>query len=292
MFLELSNEIDKQISDVFSQDVIDSILPENIDFFGINLKIKTADISLKTYYLHDYSLSLYNDKEDDPLIKFLKNKRMLSFFSVLKDSACPNKEIYEIKIRARSNANMLELFSCMDENISFFGKYKEEIIKLSTMKNFVFSGSDYGAFYFFSVVKDNSNVETLKCYWDNNYKIETDDYFFNFLQESGVNKLIELIPMAKTLIKNCGGHLALEGINYNKDYSEKHKIYITDQNEDLYAGLIKTFPDNFALHKSLLAIASWQKIHKEFYCAGFSIGTDEKGDYIINFYYKFVEEDC
>ena len=291
MFLDANDEIDKKISEVFSADTINSILPENIDYFGINVNVNTGEITLKTYYLEDYSFSLYEGKEDDSLIKFLKSKDMLLFFSVLKDSANSDKEIYEVKIRSRSNSNMLELFSIMEEDISFFSKYKDEIMKLAGMKNVTFENRDYAAFYFFSIVKENSEIKTLKCYWDNNYKIENYDYFFKFLEESGVEKLQELLPITKTIINNCGGHLAFEGINYNKDCSEKHKIYLTDQNKDFYEGLIKTFPDNSEFHNSLKLIENWQDIHSEFYCDIFSIGTDDKGGYIINLYYKFTEEE-
>lgn len=98
------------------------------------------------------------------------------------------------------------------------------------------------------------------------------------------------MPTAKAIIQNCGGHLCFEGINYNERCSEKHKIYITDQ-DCLLGGLKKTFPDNERLHEKLLMIEEWQKFHPEFYCDIFAIGRDSKGSLILNLYFKFVEND-
>lgn len=291
MFLNFNNELDKRISSLFSQEVIESITPENLDFLGMNLSFYDDDISFKTYYLHEYSLACYNNQEDnEPLIKFLKSKDMLNFFSVLKDSAYKDTEIYEVKISARNNRNMLELFSFLEQLISYFPKYKDEIIKLSTIKNRAYEGYDYAALYFFSVVKKGADIKSFKCYWDNNYKILDDDYFFNFLENSGVTGLQELIPIAKSIVQNCGGHLCFEGINYNEKCSEKHKIYMTDQN-NLIEGLIKTFPDMEFLHKKLRFIEEWQKVHPEFYCDIFAIGKDSKGRLILNLYFRFIEDE-
>lgn len=293
MNLDLNNEIDKRFATLFSNDVIESVNPDNLDFLGMNVSFDDeSDISLKVYYVHDYSAACYNNEEDnEPFIKFIKSKDMLNFFSVVRDSAHNNKEIYEVKLSARDNSNMLELFSFLENYISFFGKYKDEIVKLSTMQNRVYDGYDYASFYFFSVVKRNEEVTAFKCYWDNNYKIQNDDYFFKFLEESGVEGFQRLLPVAKTIIQNCGGHLCFEGINYNKDYSEKHKIYMTDQ-DNLYDGLYKTFPENTALHKKLHLIEEWQKVHPEFYCDIFAIGQDDKGNLILNIYFKFIQDDA
>lgn len=296
MELYLDNEIDKKLSSLYPKEVLENAKIGVIDYLGMNItEEKDSDIIFKIYYDDLHSREEYETKyKNDPLIDFLYERDMVFFLEIVRDKDNTECTRFNVGLKNLTNDNVLALFAWMEENISFFPKYKDEIFKLSEIKRYLDEGYKYSSFFFIGIVKNETGVvQVLKCYWLNKnrepHKIFSDENHLNFLENCGVEKFKELIPLTKEAIKNCGRHLCMTGIDYNAECSEKHKLYV-DYPTDVYGGLIKTFPDNEELKKKIILIRDWHEIHNEFYCDGFTIGKDMENKLVLNIYFKFKKE--
>ena len=294
MNLISNNVIDKKLSDSFPKDIIENIIPEKIEYLGISINSLNSDIAFRAYYNAEYSENRYEESKDEPLINFLYEKDMIARIELVNNSSKQGLTTIHAAICHRTNENMSDLFSYLEENISFFSKYKNEIIELSKMIVNPQIKNDHAAMYFITVTKDSSGIKVLKCYFQNCVKknggFPNQDYYFTFLEKCSVDKLKELLPIAKSAIENTQGILSFEGINYNENTSEKHKIYIQDP-QNLYEGLFKTFSNNAELKNQINLIKEWHEVHPEFFCDGFCIGKDDNDNLILNLYFGFVQED-
>ncbi len=294
MLLNMSNEIDKKLSAFFQKEVIENIKLGIIDYLGMNITSEEdSDILFKIYYDDKYSREQYAQYGNIPLINFLYEKDMISFLTMVHDKGNNKCTRFDIGLQCRNNSNMSALFAWLDENVSFWGKYKEEILNMTKMKCSTLEDYDYASLFFLGFVNDKSVIKTLKCHWLNknreNHPIFNDDYYIKFINENGVSKLKELLPITCKALKNCGRHLWMEGIDYNKNSSEKHKIYI-DYPQNLYDGLLKTFSGNKELENKIKLIREWHDIHPEFYCDGFAIGQNSQDNITLNIYFKLKPE--
>lgn len=294
MILNLDNEVDKKIFEFFPEDVIENINPEINDFLGMNITSDSeTDIAFKIYYGNKYSKQVYEKLGDDSLVNFLFEKDMISYLGIVHDKNNSKYTRFDIGLQCRNNSNMQDMFSRLEENVSFFGKYKDEILKLSKMKASMMDDYDYSSLFFLGFVKDKTGIKTLKCHWLNKnregHEIFNDDYFINFIQESGVVKLQELVPYAQSSILNCGRHMWMEGIDYNEKCSEKHKIYI-DYPQNFFDGILKSIPENAEFESKINLIRGWHEIHPEFYIDGFAIGKNVKDNLTLNIYFKLKVE--
>lgn len=288
MELNLNNEIDKKISCLFTKNVIANIKPRINEYLGMNLSSDIdTDIEFKIYYEDCYSRELYEQEKSDPFINFLYEKNMVSFLEIVHDRENETTR-FNIGLQNRNNTNMTELFSWLGNNISFYDKYKDEIFNFSKLKNSRFEGYDYAALFFIGFIKDKfGKIKVLKLYWQNKYS-EQREYYINFIQNSNIKPLQELMLLTTLALNNCGGNLYMEGIDYNEQCSEKHKIYI-DYPTNLYDGLLKTFSDNEKLKREIKLVRNWHELHDEFSCSGFALCKDPKDNLIINMYFKLKE---
>lgn len=289
MLLNLDNEIDKKLSEIYPEQVIKDAQKGVMEYLGMNISENpNNDIQLKIYYENHPSRDLYNNSENkDPLIDFLYEKNMITGLEIVHDKKNKGLTRYNIKLKNRYTNNMLELFSFMEKNIEFFAKYKNEILNFSKLKYSEKPDNDYASLFFMGVEKNNSEVSILKLYWIKHPEFEKE--YIQFLKECGISQLEELLPITFEVEKNCGGNFIITGINYNKEFSEKHKYYI-EYPTNLYDGLIATFPDNNELIKKINLIRDWHEIHTEFFCDGFAIGKDAQNQIVLKFYFMFKKD--
>lgn len=288
------NLIDKKLTRDFSSEVIESIEIGQLDYLGMNFSSKPeSDVDFKIYYAEDYSWNIYEDYKDDSFISFLAEREMIQFFSAVRYKGNEDRPRFDARIERSYNENMLALFSYLEENIEFFHKYKDEILKLSLMKNRDYEGYDYASLYFISMVKVENKIDTLKCYWLNkmreNHEFFNNEYYLKFIEESGVTGLVDLLPVVKEALKNCGANLCIEGIDYTKDCAKKHKFYIRD-GQDILGGLAKTFSEYQNLTDKIKIIQDWMDKHPEFFCDGAAIGKNTENDFVLNLYFKFKKQ--
>lgn len=294
MELYLDNEIDKKLSNLYTKEVLENVKPGVIDYLGMNIfETVDSDVELKIYYDNSFSKEEYEQKYKDPMIDFLYEKDMIRFLEIVYDKDNDECGRFNIGLQNLTNKNVLALFNWLEENVSFFSKYKDEIMKFSTLECSLNDDFKYASFYFIGVVKDNKKIKSLKCYWftrtRESHKILNTENHLNFISKSGVKAFQRLIPLTKEAINNCGNRLLMAGIDYNEKSSEKYKLYIDDPT-DIYNGLLKTFYDNEELKKKINLISEWHNIHQEFNAEGFAIGCDVNNNLILNFYFKFKED--
>ena len=73
MLLNLDNEIDKKLSELYSEEVINNMKSGIMEYLGINIsETPEEDIQLKIYYEYNPSYQLYKESQSkDPLIELL-----------------------------------------------------------------------------------------------------------------------------------------------------------------------------------------------------------------------------
>ncbi len=153
MFLNLDNEIDKKLSKLYSEEVINNMKNGIMEYLGVNIsETPDEDIQLKIYYENNPSYKLYKESQsNDSLIEFLYEKNMISFLETVYDKNNSQFNRYNVKIKNRYKNNMLELFEFWEKNIKFYSQYKDEILKLSQIKYSENPDDEFASLFFFGV---------------------------------------------------------------------------------------------------------------------------------------------
>lgn len=289
MILNPDNEIDKKLSEIYTEETIHNATKDTMEYLGMNIsEAPDDDIQLKIYYENNPSYKLYKESQSkDSLIEFLYEKNMISFLETVYDKNNSQFNRYNVKIKNRYKNNMLELFEFLEKNIKFFSKYKDEILKLSQIKYSENPDDEFASLFFFGIEKDESEIKKLKLYWIKHPEYEKQ--YLETLKSCGIDKLEKLIPLINSTIENCGGNIFMTGIDYNEKSHQKHKIYL-EYPANLYNGLLATFSDNEGLIKKINLIQNWHKIHQEFYCDIVGIGKDAKDNITLNFYFMLKKD--
>lgn len=289
MFLNLDNEIDKKLSKLYSEEVINNMKNGIMEYLGVNIsETPDEDIQLKIYYENNPSYKLYKESQsNDSLIEFLYEKNMISFLETVYDKNNSQFNRYNVKIKNRYKNNMLELFEFWEKNIKFYSQYKDEILKLSQIKYSENPDDEFASLFFFGVEKSESEIKKLKLYWIKHPEYEKQ--YLETLKSCGIDKLEKLIPLVNSVIENCGGNIFMTGIDYNEKSAQKHKIYL-EYPANLYEGLLTTFSYNKELIKKIKLIKNWHEIHQEFYCDIIGTGKDAKDNITLNFYFMLKKD--
>ncbi len=291
MILNKYNEIDNQISKIFSKAAIENINKDSVDYLGININPNMKD----NFYFKIYSQNRihdYSQYSNDYLINYMAQKNMLRFLTMVQDKNNNNFSRYDIGLNQLEDSEYEELFEWLSKNVTIFNKNKDEIIKLSKMKRN--PNKKYSSFHFIGFVKENEEIKLLKCHWINKIRkgssVYKNSYYLNFLKRKNIPAFNELIPYAKSAIRNCKGHIMMEGIDYNENTQEKYKIYVRCYGSaKTYSGLTKTFENNQEMTRKINMIQEWNNIHKEFYCDGFAICKDIYNNLNLNLYFRLYK---
>ena len=293
MILNLNNEIDVQLSENFSKEEIDNVNIANLDYFGMDLlPTENSGIQYKFYYLSRFSDKQYEKQNDVPFVNYVSGE-MKGYLSIVHDHLNKGCNRFDIRIhrKHRSDEEMLQLFSWLDSNVGFFKDYKEEIMRISTMKTVVSQYKYASLFFVGGIVDELKNISLLKCHWANmiepKYEKEFPrEYYIDFLKNCNVKGFNDLLPITEKLFKVCGGKFCMEGIDYCAEGRFKHKIYFVDL-KNLYEGLSEIFEFNPEITKKISMARDWHCCHPEFYCDGIAIGIDSEQNYTLNLYYTF-----
>lgn len=297
MDFDANNEIDKQIRNIFPIETLESVSRKNVEYIGINLSSEpNSDFFYKIYYRDMPSKEIYDKNQKNPILEYLYEKDMVKILQAVYDNIHFNFSKFDIGFKNRTDENMVELFSFLEQNVPLFAEHKDEIINLAQMK--IKSGLDYKyyAFHFCGFVYENGENTLFKSYWTNgvakNSGKYNKEYYINYLKEkSDIPQFYELAQIINEAIDNCGGYLFMEGIDYTKEGAVSHKIYVIYP-ESVYDGLLKSIPDKYEYLKSqLLKVEKWNKVHGErFNCAGFALAKDKKNTLNLKLYYELIGE--
>lgn len=291
MIFDSNNLIDNQILKQFKKDDLDSITNTNVEYFGINIySSDERDFDYKIYYRNKPSTDIYFKNVDASIVNYLKSHDMLQYLQVAKDSSIPNLFKYDLNIKNRTTANMLEMFDYFDKNIPLFSKHKEEIINFSKIKSK--DGEDYIYFSFQHIgfIFDGNKNILFKAYWTNRISRKTHDYYINFLKNSNIKKFNQLAPIADNIINSCKAYIFMEGIDYSESGAISHKVYVIYPKR-VYEGLLTSLPEeNKLLKERLLLIKDWNDLHPELSCEGFAIGLDKDNKLNLKLYYSVSDK--
>ena len=287
--------IDEKIRAVFSEEILESVNPEDIEYFGINLSSDAdSDFVFKIYYENRPSQDIYAKNNRNPILEHLLKLNMVRNLQVVNDNVHFNFSKFDIGLKNRTNENMLNVFSFFEQNIPLFKKYKDEIINLSKMKVFKEDDYEYASFHFIGFVYENTAEPVLfKSYWSNftsfDEEIFSKDYYINYLKNTGIPQFIILSEIADNILNICGGRLYMEGTDYTNDGPVSHKIYIrtASLDDNIYDGLVQVLPaDVGVLKERIEIIKNWNTLHSELKCDGFAIGLDNHNNLNLKLYYK------
>ena len=270
------------------------ILNKNeIDYFGINITNDFQDSSeFKIYYTDTSSRD-----ETHPLIEMLEGYNMIRYLTKVKENQKKQADLrFDIGIKNRTNSNMEKVFSWLEENVVFFQDHRSEIIELAKMKMTNKDNFDYSSLYFIGFLSSHSEIKVLKFHFYNRICENPDDlydncffddtYYLNYLKESGYGSFTAIAQLVVMVLRVCGGHLWMTGIDCDKTGIRKYKIYIK-QPENLYDGLEEAFMNEKyrGLKNWIKTLRVWNEHYPYFFCEGFAICIDNESELSINFYY-------
>ena len=290
MILNFNNEIDKKLSEKFSEQTIQNIKFGTLEYLGINITSASEnDFNFKLYYDIEYSLSLYNKTKHLSIVNDLFKKKLVNSIEIVHDEKNQKFSRFNLNLNCENTNDIKNLFKYLKSQISFFKKYQEEIQKLSQSEISNNENKKYFLLFTLGFLQNENTTQILKCYWYcyNRQKRESydDNYHLNFLQENSHENLNDIIEISKKTLINCEAKLWVIGNDYTKEGSLNAKIYMDDA-LNLYGGLAKTFKNYDKLIEKIKIIETWHKIHPEFYCDGFAIGINSKNEITLNFYFK------
>lgn len=290
MILNFSNEIDKKISEKFSDQTIQNMKFGTLGYLGINItSASDNDFNFKLYYDLEHSLALYNKTKHSSIVNDLFEKKLVNSIEIAHEENGKKCSRFNLKANCENNKDAIKLFSFLDTKIDFFKKYHNEIQKLSQMKVSDNENQNYASLISIGFAQENNTTQILKFYWSCEHRNKQENfdssYYLSFLQENTHENLNDIIEISKKALINCEAKLWMIGNDYTKEGSLNAKIYI-DNALNLYDGLSKTFTNYNKLIEKIKIIETWHKIHPEFYCEGFAIGKNSKNEITLNFYFK------
>lgn len=285
MQLNLDNEIDIKLLETFGEKTVNNIDTDKLGFILMNTSLEEdSEITFKIYYSHNYSKKLYEKNNHDfPIINFLKEHNLMSGFEISHDEYDKCKR-FNVKLQNANNKNVLEMFDYLEKNTNFISKYKDEILNFSKIGRPTPSDWDYEPLFFIGFKNDkNNNIEQVKCYWIN--EVLDNDYYINFIKESGIEKLNNLLCEVQKIIPNTGRMFWGEGIDYSILGSSKHTLYF-NYNEEIYNNIINKFTTDTNLTKNIKLITNWPENHPQFFCDGLAIRKNDNNNLTLNFYFR------
>lgn len=266
---------------------------KQVDYLGINISADSnSKLLFKIYYNNKFSQNVSH-----PLINFLKEMDMVRYVTMVCEKDNEHRRRYDVGLKNRTDANMHVVFEWLSENTKIFRQYHSEIERLSQIKVTKKVGYKYSGLYFLGFISERNEISLLKTHYFNRIcdnpdvlhkNIQyADDYYLSFLNNSEVVSFKNLTKIMTGILKQCGGHLWMTGVDYGQSCYRKYKIYIKNS-VNIYEGLLHTLDGKqyIYLQRQIKAVMNWNKIHQEFYCEGFAVCEDEIGIVSINFYFR------
>ena len=127
MILNKYNEIDNQISKIFSKAAIENINKDSVDYLGININPNMKD----NFYFKIYSQNRihdYSQYSNDYLINYMAQKNMLRFLTMVQDKNNNNFSRYDIGLNKLEDSEYEELFEWLSKMSLFLIKIKMKLL--------------------------------------------------------------------------------------------------------------------------------------------------------------------
>ena len=214
------------------QELLRCMKKTDIDFWGINIpNSKEEKLTYKVYQSQKISKNRMH-----PLVKYVEKKGMLRYFADVVDSNRPNAIRLDISLYQRNDFNIKELLAYLTEYVPFFSGQIMEVKKVAGMKITNKEDYHYASLYHIGLVEKNNIPKLLKFHfftrWCENPNQHTkegyrDDEFLEYLRSINIEEYQILAEKASVILKNCGGHLWMTGMDIFPD-KIKYKITVTE----------------------------------------------------------------
>lgn len=289
------NQIETQYND-FLNHFEDEHLKDKTEYVGINLSSDQGNsrFDYKIYFNTKASLD-----EHHSIVDRLYGRGMLRAVTRIHDTIHGSTERFDLGLAKRTVANMTYFFDVLSEKSELVKNNIDQILLLNRMKISDKPEDASAALYFFGFLEKNGKIEAIKTHFLTRFckdvdQVDTkdeyrDDYYLDFLADTHISAFLTLVPFVKNVLRQCGGHLWMIGVDYFSNGSVKYKIYIKKRGNELYHALrqslkISSVPDKESLIESLELFECWHEQHSELVSDGIAIGIDEDGKWSFNFY--------
>lgn len=294
MQLNTDNEIDKLFAKTYSKTVINEINPEKIGFLGMNLNIEHPEnIKLKLYCNPDYSNEIAEkrkiDAENEPFIKFLQDLNIRYVLEIVNENKKRNVYRYNTFLYDITKEDFEKIIDYFSKSSDRFDINGDEIRSISLLKQ-ESEKLPFNPPACIGFIKNKQDINVLKIYWFYE-KFDRNTEYISCCNIEKLNYLNEVIKKILNRYNDTFNRLHMLCVEYNKDKSENHKIYVnTKCNPDPYSGITDVFAGNDKFKEKINIIKKWHDIHNEFRCHGFAISQNDKDEYILNIYFSYTPE--
>lgn len=271
-------------------------LKDAVDYVGVNLSQSASGVQVdfKLYYNTKASL-----KTGHPIIAALDEYHMLRAVTRIQDADRAGRERFDIGLGNRTVENMKRLYSVMCSASEILRDNLPEIRRLNQMR--ISDRDEYraAALYFLGFIEQDGHIEAIKTHYltrlcEDTDKIRLtdrfdDDYYLQFIRDSGIEPFLPLLPPVQRTLAHCGGHLWMIGADYFA-HGAKYKIYIKKRGWALYSGLRYGLEPGqtdhaYDLIDALEELERWNERQPRLECDGAAISRDNTGRWTLNFYY-------
>lgn len=271
-------------------------LLKNIDFIGINIgKDNEKPFQLK-YYLQPVT----DAKQLPQIYSQIYNIGCFSYFTPIFRSVKKNVRQDDVRLKKRTNDNMLCIFSYLCEIAPSFCRECSEVMKLAEIPICEKENHKYASLYYLCISQNEGIPETYKFHFLTRHCDEPDhidsgfyydnEFYLNFVSNIGIPQILECKNIITSLLNMIDADLWMIGSDYSlKTNQRKYKMYIKfgyNSFDDIFKALYfsLSFKKNLQLIKNLQIFENFMSFHEELKIYGMGVCCDSKMNITLNFY--------
>ena len=175
------------------------------------------------------------------IIKFILILKLYQTF--FKKTIHGSTERFDLGLAKRTVANMTYFFDVLSEKSELVKNNIDQILLLNRMKISDKPEDASAELYFFGFLEKNGKIEAIKTHFLTRFckdvdQVDTkdeyrDDYYLDFLADTHISAFLTLVPFVKNVLRQCGGHLWMIGVDYFSNGSVKYR-FISKSEETNY----------------------------------------------------------
>lgn len=268
---------------------------EYIDYIGLNTSsIVDTEFKFKAYYSPLSSVDLTHD-----LIENLRSKSMIRLQTCIRDSLNPDDLRFDLGLKNRTNDNVLELLSILNDRADYFENSRYLIEKLAAMKITDDEKYALASLYFVGIIENNKKITALKFHFLNRFCEDTnrigrnfrydDDYYIDYLRQCNIAGFCKVIDFITYMIDKNERHLWMTGIDIDNIGNVKFKQYFKCKDAEVFTDLLKWCLEHREWNgqvDQIRAIKRWYDLQNELELDGIAVCNDDKKGYTLNLYFK------
>lgn len=268
---------------------------KHIDFVGVNLDGEKETYARKKYYLkptRDISLLPYQ------LDKYISYD-CFSYFTPITDPECIRDTYFDIRLKNRSNKNILHILDCLEKNANGFSEWKDEVLAFSSLPVSDEPDYYYSSLYYLCIVMQKNlpalykfHYLTRQCKDTDKINVGTYDnkLFSERMAGLGIPELKMILSIIEYIRKKTVSDLWMVGSDYSLlEQIRKYKIYLKF-NSTAETEIISVLNETLAYFGLNQFDSQFDRLchlqKNSFRLYGLGVCCDSKQNLSLNFYYK------